>query len=76
MRNMGFLDKFKKQSAGLKDKAADLAASHGDKIDQGIDKASDLASKATKGKYDDKIGSAADKAKEAADKLAEGNGKA
>lgn len=73
---MGFLDKFKKQSAGLKDKAADLAASHGDKIDQGIDKASDLASKATKGKYDDKIGSAADKAKEAADKLAEGNGKA
>lgn len=73
---MGFLDKFKKQSAGLKDKAAGLAASHGDKIDQGIDKASDLASKATKGKYDDKIESAADKAKEAADKLAEGKDKA
>ncbi|MDQ3155129.1 MAG: antitoxin [Actinomycetota bacterium] len=73
---MGFLDKFKKQSADLKDKAADLAASHGDKIDQGIDKAADLASKATKGKYDDKIEGAADKAKDAADKLAEGDNKA
>lgn len=73
---MGFLDKFKKQGAGLKDKAADLAASHGDKIDQGIDKAADLASKATKGKYDDKIEGTADKAKDAADKLAEGDSKA
>ena len=52
---MGFLDKFKKQGAELKDKA------------------SDLANKATKGKYDEKIDGAADKAKEAADKLAEGD---
>jgi hypothetical protein len=76
MSSMGFFDKFKKQSAGLKDKAADLAASHGDQIEKGIDKASDLASKATKGKYDDKIESATDKVKDAADKLAEGDGKA
>ncbi|MGA8850743.1 MAG: antitoxin [Aeromicrobium sp.] len=68
---MGFLDKFKKHGAEIKDKAADLAASQGDKIDTGIDKAADLASKATQGKYDDKIGGAADKAKDAADKLAE-----
>lgn len=69
---MGFLDRFKKQSAEIKDKAADIAASQGDKIDAGIDKAADLANKATKGKFDDKIDAAADKAKEAADKLADG----
>ena len=71
---MGFLDKFKKQGAELKDKAADLAASHGDKIDAGIDKAADLANEATKGKFDDQIDSAAEKAKDAAEKL--GNEKA
>lgn len=68
---MGFLDKFKKQGAELKDKAADLAASQNDKIDQGIDKAADLANKATGGKFDDKIDSVADKAQEGIDKLAE-----
>lgn len=74
---MGFLDKFKKHGTDLKGKAADLAASQSDKIDSGIDKATDLASKATKGKFDDKIDSAADKAKEAAEKLAaEGDSKA
>lgn len=70
---MGFLDKFKKQSAGLKDKASDIAASQNANIDKGIDKAADLANKATKGKYDEQIDGAADKAKDAADKLAEGD---
>ena len=59
---MGFLDKFKKQGSELKDKATDLASAHGDQIDAGIDKAADLANKATKGKYDEQIDSAADKA--------------
>lgn len=68
---MGFLDKLKKKAPELKEKAADLAASQNDKIDQGIDKAADLASKATKGKYDAKIDQAADKAHEGVDKLAE-----
>ncbi len=68
---MGFLNTIKKNLPGLKDKAADLAQSQNAKIDGGIDKAAQAASKATKGKYDDKIGSAADKAKDAADKLAE-----
>lgn len=72
---MGFLDMFKKKSTEIKDKAADIAASQNDKIDGGIDKAADLASKATKGKFDDKIDTAAEKAKDAADKLAE-DGKA
>ncbi len=66
---MGFIDKFKKQAPGLKDKAAELAREHGDKIDSGIDKAADLADKATKGKYSDKIDGASDKAKDAVDGL-------
>ncbi len=69
---MGFFDRFKKQADGIKDKAADVAASQNDKIDAGIDKAADLANKATGGKFDDKIDSAADKAKEGVDKLADG----
>ncbi|MGI9084113.1 MAG: antitoxin [Aeromicrobium sp.] len=64
---MGFLDKLKGKS-GLKDKAIDLAKQHDDKLDQGIDKASDLADKATKGKYTDKIDNAAEKAKDAYEK--------
>jgi hypothetical protein len=70
---MGFLDKFKKQGAELKDKAADLAASQNDKIDAGLDKAGDLANKATHGKYDDQIDSAVDKAQAGVDDLAEGD---
>ena len=67
---MGFLDKFKKHGAELKDKAADVAASQNANIDKGIDKAADLANKATKGKFDDKIDKGADAAKSAADTLA------
>ena len=74
---MGFLDKITNHVPELKSKAAGLAASQSDKIGTGIDKAAGLASRATKGKYDDKIDGAASKAKEAADKLAaEGDGKA
>lgn len=72
---MGFFDKLKGRKGEIKDKAADLAASHGDQIEKGIDKAADLASKATKGKYDEKIETASDKVKDAADKLAEGDTK-
>ena len=68
---MGFLDNLKKRAPELKEKAADLAASKNSQIDQGIQKAAGMASKATKGKYDDKIDGAAGKAKDAADKLAE-----
>jgi len=66
---MGFLDKFKGHKDELKDKATELAAEHSDKIDAGIDKAADLANKATKGKFDEKIDAAADKAKDGVDKL-------
>ncbi|MDO9380395.1 MAG: antitoxin [Nocardioidaceae bacterium] len=68
---MGFLDKYKGRGDELKAKAAELARQHGDKIDQGLDKASDAVSRATKGKYDDKIDSATRKAKEGVDKIAD-----
>jgi uncharacterized protein YjbJ (UPF0337 family) len=68
---MGFLDKLKKNAPELKAKAAEIANTQNDKIDQGIDKAAGLADKATKGKYSAKIDDAAGKAKDAADKLAD-----
>jgi hypothetical protein len=68
---VSFLDQLKKKAPELKEKAAELAATQNEKIDQGIDRAAGLASKATKGKYDAKIDGAAGKAKDAADKLSE-----
>ncbi|KQY59496.1 hypothetical protein ASD11_08010 [Aeromicrobium sp. Root495] len=76
---MGFLDKLKGKSGDLdkiKAKAGELAREHGDKIDQGIEKAADLADKKTKGKYSGKIDQAAEKAHDAADKLADKKGPA
>lgn len=47
---MGLLDKFKSK-----------AGEHGDKVNQGLDKAGEAVSNKTGGKYDDKIDSAKDK---------------
>lgn len=59
---MGMFDK-------LKEKAAELAGQHGDKADQGVDKAADFADEKTGGKYSDQINTGAEKAKEAMDNL-------
>jgi hypothetical protein len=67
--DMGILDRAKSLLGTTKDKAADLAHDHGDKIDGAIDKAGDLVDKQTKGKYADKIDGAQAKAKDAVDKL-------
>ncbi|QEU91410.1 antitoxin [Streptomyces kanamyceticus] len=67
---MGFLDQLKAKIAPVKDKVSDLAQQHGDKIDQGLDKAAKVADEKTKGKYSDKIQSGTGKAKEAVDRLA------
>lgn len=69
---MGFLDLLTKKAPEIREKAADLAATHHDTIEQGIDKAADAAKKATKGKYDGQIADAADKAKDGVARLAEG----
>ena len=55
---MGLLDKAK----GLAGRAERLAAEHKDSVKSGLDRAEDLANKATKGKYQDKIADAGKKA--------------
>ncbi|MFF5564160.1 antitoxin [Streptomyces sp. NPDC012623] len=67
---MGFLDSLKAKIGPARDKVSDLAQQHGDKIEQGLDKAARTVDEKTKGKYSDKIGTGADKAKDALGKLA------
>ncbi|MEV5981691.1 antitoxin [Streptomyces sp. NPDC052114] len=67
---MGFLDQLKAKLAPAKDKVSDLAQQHGDKIDQGLDKAAKVVDEKTKGKYSDKIQTGTGKAKDAVDRLA------
>ncbi len=59
---MSFLDDAKK-------KLSDTVDQHGDKINDGIDKAAGFADNKTGGKYSDKIQGATGKAKDALDKL-------
>lgn len=67
---MSLFDSVKKLNLGeLKDKAADLAAKHEDKIEQGIDKAADFIDTRTGHKHSDKLDSGADKLKQATEKL-------
>ena len=49
---------------GIFDKAKDLAGEHSDKVEQGIDKAGDIADQKTDGKYSDKIDKAENIAKD------------
>ncbi|MFF6794411.1 antitoxin [Streptomyces filamentosus] len=66
---MGLLDSLKAKLGPAKDKVSDLAQQHGDKIDQGLDKAAKMVDEKTKGKYSDKIQSGTGKAKEAIDRI-------
>lgn len=68
---MGFLQNLKDKLAPAKAKVAGLAQQHGDKIDQGLDKAAKVVDAKTKGKYSDKIQTGTGKAKDAVDRLAE-----
>ncbi len=63
---MGLFDKFKKST----DKAKDLVESQGDKIADGVDKATDLVDDKTGGKYTDKL----EKVDDMADKLRDDEG--
>ncbi|MFI1678653.1 antitoxin [Streptomyces sp. NPDC020607] len=67
---MGFLDQLKAKLAPAKGKVSDLAQQHGDKIDQGLDKAAKVVDEKTKGKYSDKIRAGTGKAKDAVDRIA------
>ncbi|MEB8341837.1 antitoxin [Streptomyces endophyticus] len=72
---MGFLDSLKAKFGPFKGKASDLARQHGDKIDQGLDKAGKMVDEKTKGKYRDKIQMGTDKAKDAVDRMSATEGK-
>jgi MT0933-like antitoxin protein len=55
---MGLMDKVKSMfggGSGHVDKAKDLAADHGDKIKQGVDKTTDVADDKTGGKFSDPL---------------------
>ena len=67
---MGFLEELKARLAPARSKVSHLAQEHGDKIDQGLEKAAKVVDEKTKGKYSDKIRTGTGKAKEAVDRLA------
>jgi hypothetical protein len=48
----------------MKDKARDAAGQHGDKIDQGMDKAGDMAKEKTPDQHDDKIDQGVERGKQ------------
>ncbi|WP_282696056.1 antitoxin [Streptomyces sp. CC208A] len=66
---MGLMDSLKAKLGPAKEKVADLAQQHGEKIDHGLDKAAKMVDEKTKGKYSDKIQSGTGKAKEALDRI-------
>ncbi|MFV2118818.1 antitoxin [Streptomyces sp. Act-28] len=68
---MGFLDTLKTKIAPARGKVSDLAQQHGDKIDQGIEKAARMVDQRTRGKYSDRIESGTVKARHAVDRLAQ-----
>ncbi|MEU8543635.1 antitoxin [Streptomyces sp. NPDC048717] len=49
---------------GLKDKALEFAAEHGELVSQGLEKAADVVDEKTDGKYSDKIDTGVEKAKD------------
>ncbi|WP_433167014.1 antitoxin [Kribbella sp. CA-247076] len=53
----------------MKDKATDAVDEHGDKVDQGMDKAGDFANEKTGGEHGDKIDQGTDFAKDRLDNL-------
>jgi hypothetical protein len=57
---MALSDKFNE----LKDKAKDMVGQHGDKVDDGVDKAGRFVDEKTGNKHSDQINQGADKAKE------------
>ena len=60
---MGIFDKFKDKAGELKSKAAELAETHSDKINEGLDKAGNFANEKTGGAHGDKINQGIDQAK-------------
>ncbi|MCX4829862.1 antitoxin [Streptomyces sp. NBC_00006] len=72
---MGIIDSLKARFGPARNKVSDLAQQHGDKIDQGLDKAGRMVDEKTKGKYSDKIQMGTAKAKDAVDRMSATEGK-
>ncbi|MDQ2585557.1 antitoxin [Saccharothrix yanglingensis] len=64
---MGIGDRFDE----LKDKAKDALGQHGDKADQGVDKAGQFIDEKTGGRHSEHVQQGTDKAKEGLDRFAE-----
>jgi hypothetical protein len=62
---MSFMDTIKEKLGMSKDRAADVAHQHGDKIDQGLDKAGHTVDSKTGGKHSSQIDSGVGKAQDA-----------
>jgi MT0933-like antitoxin protein len=56
-------------AVGLMDKVRGMFGQHGDKVDQGIDKAGDVADDKTGGKYTGQVDKGQDAAKDGIDKM-------
>jgi VIT1/CCC1 family predicted Fe2+/Mn2+ transporter len=63
---MSLMDTLKEKLGMSKGKASDMMRQHGDKVDQGLDKAGRAVDSKTGGKYSSQIDSGVDKAKNAA----------
>ncbi|GHJ25604.1 MULTISPECIES: antitoxin [Streptomyces] len=55
----------------LKEKAEEIAESHGDKISDGLERVGDFIDDKTDGKYSDKIDTGVDKAQDFVERLAD-----
>jgi hypothetical protein len=71
---MGFMDSLKARLAPARDKVSDLAAQHGDRIGQGLDKAAHTVDQRTNGKYSDRIDAGTGKAKDAIERMSQKGG--
>ncbi len=70
---MGFMDSIK-EKLGNRGKAEDMARQHGDKVDEGIDRAGRTTDEKTGGKHSDQIHTGTDKAKDAMGKYTDEDG--
>ena len=66
---MGFMDKIKGMFGGAKGKAEDVAKEHGDKVVQGVDKATDVIDDKTGGKASGALGKVDETTAKAVDAL-------
>ncbi|MCF3963850.1 antitoxin [Streptomyces fuscigenes] len=71
---MGFKEQLKARLAPAREKVSDLAAQHGDRIGQGLDKAARTVDERTNGKYSDRIGAGTGKAKDAIERMKDKDG--